>query len=426
MNKDTINQKINESISAITPDVYDKVANADIHCDIGGYALSQSVEQSSSKKKVVKFRTAQKFVAAAASLLILFSGGTMYMNSFAEDSIIGIDVNPSIELITNKSNKILDVHALNDDALEILDGMDLEKVDATIAVNAIIGSMVTNGYIDELHNTVLFTVENDDSKKAKELQDSLTQTTSDLLQALSIDSLVLAQETTSTKTPEVQALADQLNISYGKALMISSILEYDPNLDINQFSKLSLDEMALYFSNLEDLLDDTTAEDSTLSQYVDAVDDLFEDFIEENYTGNTSNDDDDDDNDDIDSDDDDNDDSDDDDDSTVTKPNSNTGTKPSTDSDDDDDDDVNDSDDNDNDDDDQNDDMNDDNDDDDNNNVVAPTPPVIDDDDDDSSDDSNDSDDDSDNDDSNNDSGSQDQDSDDDVDDDDNDDDSDD
>ena len=82
------------------------------------------------------------------------AGYNVYRNGKI-DSIIGIDVNPSVELSINRKNKVLNAVPLNDDAVEILEGMELKGVDLNIAVNAVIGSMVTNGFLDDLDNAIL-------------------------------------------------------------------------------------------------------------------------------------------------------------------------------------------------------------------------------------------------------------------------------
>ena len=86
------------------------------------------------------------------------------------DSVIGIDVNPSIELSVNRNEKVLQANPLNEDAETILDDMNLKNVDLDIAVNALIGSMVRNGYLDELDNAILVTVSNENEKKASSLR----------------------------------------------------------------------------------------------------------------------------------------------------------------------------------------------------------------------------------------------------------------
>ena len=64
------------------------------------------------------------------------------------DSIVGLDVNPSVELSINRKERVLKADALNEDARTILQGMDLKGVELNVAVNAIVGSMVSNGYLD--------------------------------------------------------------------------------------------------------------------------------------------------------------------------------------------------------------------------------------------------------------------------------------
>ena len=64
---------------------------------------------------------------------------------------------------------MLSVTAVNRDAEGILDGMDLAGTDLKVAVNALIGSMYTNGYISENQNSVLVSVKSDSQERAKRL-----------------------------------------------------------------------------------------------------------------------------------------------------------------------------------------------------------------------------------------------------------------
>ena len=70
---------------------------------------------------------------------------------------------------------VLKVRALNEDAVEIIDGMDLVGVDLNVAVNAVVGAMVTHGYLDDLDNAILVTVSNDSVRKARELRSSVVE-----------------------------------------------------------------------------------------------------------------------------------------------------------------------------------------------------------------------------------------------------------
>ena len=94
-------------------------------------------------------------LAAAVALVLAF--GAAYLQ-FSVDSVIDIDVNPSVEIRINRGEKVLSATALNEDAETVLRGMDLRNVDLNVAVNAIIGSMLKNGYLTSAGNAICVSV----------------------------------------------------------------------------------------------------------------------------------------------------------------------------------------------------------------------------------------------------------------------------
>ena len=74
-------------------------------------------------------------------------------------STIAIDVNPSLVLELDEDDKVINVIMNNEDAIIIVGDMDLIGVDYNVAVNALIGSMVSNGYLNELANSVLLSIQ---------------------------------------------------------------------------------------------------------------------------------------------------------------------------------------------------------------------------------------------------------------------------
>ena len=114
----------------------------------------------------------------AACLCLVVTGGGMFhfhRQNFQVESVIGIDVNPSVELSINRKERVLDVKALNGDAAAVLEEMDLKGVDLNVAVNAVVGSMVTHGYLDDVDNAILVTVTNDSVSKARQLRASVVE-----------------------------------------------------------------------------------------------------------------------------------------------------------------------------------------------------------------------------------------------------------
>lgn len=183
-----------------------------------------------------------KWVCAAAIAVLLVAagvwGGMYYTNNVHIDSVISLDVNPGIEITANKQNRVLEVRAVNQDANAVLDGMELKGTNLTTAVNAIIGSMLQKGYLaDNGENEILVTVQNGNPAKVKELKNMIDSA----LQSRSVDIPVISG--TAESSDEAKALADQYQISMGKASYILELAAADPSLDVSALAGMSVKEL---------------------------------------------------------------------------------------------------------------------------------------------------------------------------------------
>lgn len=237
MNKVELEQQINKAFSNAVPDVLDSV-------------LTQCKEQ---KRKVIEMTEqrkrnpwARRILAIAAALAIVIVGITgfvLYRHNFAVDSAISLDVNPSIEILVNQKERVLQVNALNDDAKKVIEGMDFKNSDLNVAVNALVGSMLRNGYISELSNSILISVNNDNPQKSAELQKKLMQEVNALLQTDSFSGAVLSQ--TVNNNAELKKLADSYGITLGKAQLIKQIVNQNPLYTFEKLVPLSINELNL-------------------------------------------------------------------------------------------------------------------------------------------------------------------------------------
>ena len=169
-------------------------------------------------------------------------------------SVVSIDVNPSIELRVNKAEKVISAEALNKDAQIILEDMKLKGVDVDVATNAIIGSMVKNGYLSELSNSILLTVESDDHQKSVEVTDRLTNEINAALD--SFGGSVIAQQVVSDN--DLQNMAGDYGISEGKAALIRNILNELPMLKAEDLAEMSINDLNLLASSKQIALSNTT------------------------------------------------------------------------------------------------------------------------------------------------------------------------
>ena len=152
-----------------------------------------------------------------------------------------LDVNPSVEIKINQKERILDVIPLNEDGRTIVGDMDFSGSSLDVAVNAIIGSMLQNGYLNELANSVLISVDNNDPVRGMALQERLADEVNKLLQTDSFRGAVLSQ--TVVKSDELQQMAEQYGITLGKAQLIQEILGKNSLHTFDELAPLSINEL---------------------------------------------------------------------------------------------------------------------------------------------------------------------------------------
>ena len=194
-------------------------------------------------KKTTKRRWTSLIAACLAVMLL--GGGLFYQRANAVASVVSLDVNPSIELKVNRSEKVLVCTPLNEDAKAILadmgNGADLKGAKLDVAVNAIVGSLVRNGYLNSISSAIMISVEDKDTARAEKLQRELTSAVDGVLQTSEAKAAVLTQTLTQDAAREQQAREN--NISTGKAALVNCVLAINPSLKFDALAKLSVEEL---------------------------------------------------------------------------------------------------------------------------------------------------------------------------------------
>lgn len=194
------------------------------------------------KKKTSPLRT----FAAAAAVFVLIAAGIFAAKSLGGSTaeslaaVISLDVNPSIELNVDKDKKIISAKGLNEDGVRVLDGMQLGGSDLDVAVNAVIGSMLKNGYIDDMANSILLSVSGVNGFDADALRAQLAEDVDRQLGNCS----VLSQNVSEADS-ETAELADRYGITVGKAALISQIIAENPRHNFGELAELSVNELNL-------------------------------------------------------------------------------------------------------------------------------------------------------------------------------------
>lgn len=238
MKRREIEQHLRQATERLTPAYDARLAGHLVPIDTPDSA------ESSAQAAVLPSRRPRKVwaaVIAAAACVAIGVGGWGYSRYLRVDSVIGLDVNPSLEITANSQERVLAVTAHNADAIRVLDGMDLKGTDLKVAFNALIGSLLQQGYLQEDSSAVLLSVENGNAAHREALQQQLGDIVQVTLQKQGVSVDLTTQNLTGDRT--VQQLAEKLGVSTGKAQLIQSIVEKDPSLKAENLAQKTVGEL---------------------------------------------------------------------------------------------------------------------------------------------------------------------------------------
>ena len=203
--------------------------------------------EAAARKK--KRRWAPLAAAACLALVAAAGGGSWYLQNNTVASVVSLDVNPSVTLNVNSKEKVLSAVPVNEDGGDILTGMDLTGVQLDVAMNAIVGALLTQGYVDELANSILITVEDDDAGRGARLQQELTDQADAILANTSVNGAILSQ--TIQNNQQLQELSDTYGITTGKAALIQTIVDNGNSLHtFEELVGLSINDLNLLYTSL--------------------------------------------------------------------------------------------------------------------------------------------------------------------------------
>ena len=234
------NEKMEQRLAA----ALEKTAPDDVNGVLSRCEARKGTVISMTTKKTANRKWAT-LVAACLAVMLLCGGGVFYQQAHAVASVVSLDVNPSIELKVSRNEKVLVCTPLNEDAKAILadmsNGADLKGAKLDVAVNAIVGSLVRNGYLDSISSAIMISVEDKDAARAEKLQRELTSTVDGVLQTSEAKAAVLTQTLTQDAAREQQAREN--SISTGKAALVNRVLAINPALKFDALAKLSVEEL---------------------------------------------------------------------------------------------------------------------------------------------------------------------------------------
>lgn len=234
-----IKRRLKKEIEESVPDVFPAVIE---QLKIDNNTTVIPIESYKKRKNSYK-----KLISIAAAIAVVFTTLFAFAKNSGNTFDIEFDVNPGIILEVNDNYKVVDVETLNDDAVYVLDSMDLKGSNLNVAVNAIMYSIIKNGYIDEMTNSVLVSVGYTDSTTKDKVSESITNQINTAFSENAIEGSVLIQ--TMETSDEIAKMAQKHKITIGKASLIKHLIDSGKTTyTADSLANLSINELNLILS----------------------------------------------------------------------------------------------------------------------------------------------------------------------------------
>lgn len=194
------------------------------------------------QKAVPGKRPRFQIACVMAAVCILFLGA-FYLAQPKVDSIVSIDVNPSIELTIDQNDRVIKSKASNNDAAAILKNMNLRDKDLQEATGTIINQLLETGYLNanSKDNAILISVASRNGQSSEQLQEKMADGIDAVLKENNASATVLRQA--DTLSSDLQKFASENNVSVGKADLVRKLTEKDSTLIAADLCKMSLKDL---------------------------------------------------------------------------------------------------------------------------------------------------------------------------------------
>ena len=235
VSKKETEQRLKEAFRSVTPDLRERVIES------ASKAQGDVIPMVCRRRRRTDVFT--RVIAAAAALLLIVNLGAIAVRTSARqvDSVIQLDVNPSIQMEVNRLGRVITARALNEDAQRVIGTMDLSGATTQVAVNAVVGALYQAGYLQQETNSILVSVSGRNTERSLAVQEEVVSDIGASLNAYAVDASILSQ--TVTESESLSAQATGYGISAGKALLIDKILAVYPYYTEEELAKFTINEL---------------------------------------------------------------------------------------------------------------------------------------------------------------------------------------
>lgn len=192
----------------------------------------------------LKYRWAAMAAVACLVLAAFLRFGVLLPDSSKTAYIVALDINPSIEIQTDKEFKTLSIEPLNEDAKKVAVGSEYLNMDLLTTIDGITDKCISNGYLNRekkgfIKITVVPVKEN---SFAYEYKNSMKESLQKLLKSKNIE----ASLEIGISSADILDKARRNNLSINRYILYKNILEKGIGVTIDEARKMSLQELKDY------------------------------------------------------------------------------------------------------------------------------------------------------------------------------------
>lgn len=232
MNDREIEDRLKKIVDSAPVDLLDKIKAQSVPKMLRHDEITSQKKGRSILKKIIP-------MAAAAAVFIM--AGTWQYQYRTPDSEIYMDINPSIELVTNRRNEVIDIRAGNEDGKELIRNLSFKGEDYMDVTEEILDLMILNGYLDETEGMMLLSVHNQNRSKENSQLTELDAFIHGYLTDRGIDPVILGQKIDKTGT--ISEYAEEYGVSVSKMTFIRNLMILHQDLTLEELVPMSLQEL---------------------------------------------------------------------------------------------------------------------------------------------------------------------------------------
>lgn len=241
MREDRILNSIKESINNAPIDILDSIKTQDIPKMLKHDEITRQKQEKRLSRAIIPI------VSLVATIVMVF--GLWQFQYKTPDTYVYLDVNPSIEIITNKRDEVINILAHNSDGDLLVDNIDYKKRDVVLVTEEVIKNMVDFGYMNSSDDYLLLSVYNKDQEKQSSYQEKLNTSIRDYMEKEEFLPIILIQKL--EKTSIIEKYANEYNVSLSKMTFIRNMIVLNPELQTEDLVDLSLEELVIISQSME-------------------------------------------------------------------------------------------------------------------------------------------------------------------------------